>query len=326
MTQTLLVGTWTDGVHVFAGGSRHHELAGQSVRGLARDEQGRAVALVGGHSICRRTHHAEGGTQPTGTRWETLASSEQELACSSPVDSGLLLGTDSEAALLHLDHSGVVSRVDGFDAVPGRSSWYAGQAVIDGKVVGPPLGVRSMARSADGSVTLAAVHVGGAPRSLDAGATWRPCFDIDWDVHEVAAHATRPGLFAAATALGLAISWDAGESWALHTDGLHAAYCSAVAFVGEDLLVAVSDHHFSEHGAIYRCTLKDAERGNAKMTRVGGGLPSWLGGIVDTAGLATGEAAALVDASGQLFVSDDSGSCWELRAQGVSGCSSVLVL
>ena len=36
-TATVLVATWTDGVFVFAGESRHHELAGQPVRGLASD-------------------------------------------------------------------------------------------------------------------------------------------------------------------------------------------------------------------------------------------------------------------------------------------------
>ena len=325
MPYTLLVGTWSDGVHVVAGDSRSHELAGQSVRGLATDAQGRALALVGGHTICRRA--AEEGASPASGRWETLANCELDLACCLGVDGGLLVGTDSEAALLRLDPSGRVSRVEGFDAVPGRSSWYAGQAVIDGNVVGPPLAVRSMARNADGSVTLAAVHVGGAPRSLDGGVTWRPSFDVDWDVHEVAAHSARPNLLAAATAEGLAISWDAGESWVLHTDGLHSRYCSAVMFVGDEVFVAVSEHHFSTLGAVYRCSLKGAQRTDVRLTRVGGGLPPWFGGIVDTACLATGgEAGVLVDNAGQLFVSEDFGNSWELRAEGLSGCSSVLIL
>ncbi len=326
MSQTLLVGTWADGVHVLADGSQGQELVGQSVRGLARDEQGRVVALVGGHSICSRPGD-EGVSPPGENRWVTLASCEWDLACCSPMQGALLIGTDSEAALLRLDQSGCVSRLDGFDAVQGRSSWYAGQAVIDGQVVGPPLGVRSMACSADGSVTLAAVHVGGAPRSLDGGMTWHPSFDVDWDVHEVAAHSIRQGLFAAATAVGLAISWDAGKSWTLQTNGLHATYCSAVAFAGDEILVAASDHHFSAQGTVYRCDLESAERGDAQLTRVDAGLPHWLGGIVDTACLATRrETVALVDKSGQLFVSEDSGGLWELRAEGLSGSSSLLIL
>ncbi len=322
MPQTLLVGTWADGVHVIASGFRSHELAGQSVRGLVRDAEGRVVALVGGHKICRRRFDARDGVQ-----WETLASCEQDLACCSPMRGALLVGTDSEAALLRFDGAGVVSRVGGFDAVPGRSSWYAGQAVVDGRTVGPPLGIRSMAHNADRSVTLAAVHVGGAPRSVDNGATWHPTFAVDWDVHEVAAHSERPELFAAATAEGLAISEDAGESWALHTNGLHAPYCSAVTFVGDHVFVAASEHHFAPRGAIYRGSLQSTGGGDVELTLVGGGLPAWLGGIVDTACIASsGNVVALVDASGQLFVSDDSGDSWALRAEGLTESSSIVIL
>jgi len=306
---------------VIADGVRSHELAGQSVRGLARDAEGGVVALVDGHKICRRTFD-----ERAGVHWETLASCEQDLACCSPVRGALLVGTDSEAALLRFDDTGVVSRVGGFDSVPGRSSWYAGQAVVDGRTVGPPLGIRSMARNADRSVTLAAVHVGGAPRSVDNGATWHPTFSVDWDVHEVAAHSERPELFAAATAEGLAISWDAGESWALQTNGLHAPYCSAVMFMGDEVFVAASEHHFAPRGAIYRCSLESG-RGDVELTLVGGGLPPWLGGIVDTASIASsGRVGALVDASGQLFVSDDSGNSWTLRAEGLTESSSILIL
>lgn len=326
MSQTLLVGTWNDGVHVVTRGSRSREFAGQSVRGLARDPQGCVVALVGGHNICRRMHDDQ-APAPGEARWKTLASCEWDLSCCSPLPGALLIGTDSDAALLRLDHAGRVSRVEGFDAVPGRSAWYAGQAVVDGRVMGPPLGVRSVARNADGSVILAAVHVGGAPRSVDGGLTWNPSFNVDWDVHEVAAHPTRPKLFAAATAEGLAISWDAGERWALHTNGLHAPYCSAVTFVGDEVLLAASEHHFSTQGAVYRCNLEGPERGDIHLTRLGEGLPPWLDGIVDTACMATrGQAGALVDNSGQLFVSGDSGRHWELVAEGLSDNSCVLIL
>jgi hypothetical protein len=42
-------------------------------------------------------------------------------------------------------------------------------AIIDAKLMGPPLGIRSMAATHDGAVLLANVHVGGVPRSTDAG-------------------------------------------------------------------------------------------------------------------------------------------------------------
>ena len=65
-----------------------------------------------------------------------------------------------------------IESIRGFDEVPGRDTWYAGSAVINGQVVGPPLGIRSMSATADGSAILANVHVGGIPRSTDGGATW----------------------------------------------------------------------------------------------------------------------------------------------------------
>ena len=74
--------------------------------------------------------------------------------------------------------------------------------------MGPPLGIRSISATCDGRVLLANVHVGGIPRSLDGGASWRPTLDIDLDVHEVSAHPSRPELVAAASAQGLCISRD----------------------------------------------------------------------------------------------------------------------
>jgi hypothetical protein len=106
--------------------------------------------------------------------------------------------------------------------------------VIDGQRVGPPLGIRSIAATADGAVLLANVHVGGVPRSTDGGATWQPTIAIDSDVHEVRAHPHRPGVVMAAAAIGLCTSRDGGVTWNVEQEGLHAAYCSAVAFAGDD--------------------------------------------------------------------------------------------
>src|SRR5213079_2923993 len=62
------------------------------------------------------------------------------------------------------------------------------------------------------------------------GATWRSTIDVDSDVHEVRAHPNRPGIVMAAAAIGLCTSRDAGATWDLEQDGLHAPFCSAVAF------------------------------------------------------------------------------------------------
>jgi hypothetical protein len=72
--------------------------------------------------------------------------------------------------------SNEVEHLTGFDHVPGRSEWIAH---------GPPLHVRSVTATANGGAILAAVHVGGIPRSTDGGVNWAPTIPIEFDVHEV---------------------------------------------------------------------------------------------------------------------------------------------
>jgi hypothetical protein len=69
---------------------------------------------------------------------------------------------------LRVDPDGTQQYLTVFDAVAGRDRWKSGVAIIDGKLMGPPLGIRSMAATCDGAVLLANVHVGGVPRSTDA--------------------------------------------------------------------------------------------------------------------------------------------------------------
>ena len=53
--------------------------------------------------------------------------------------------------------------------------------------------------------------------------------------------------------------------YTVERDGLHASYCSAVAFVGDDILVAASSDHFAPQGAVFdravaqdtRCVVHD---------------------------------------------------------------------
>jgi photosystem II stability/assembly factor-like uncharacterized protein len=171
-------------------------------------------------------------------------------------------------------------------------------------------------------VLLANVHVGGIPRSTDAGATWHPTIDIDTDVHEVCAHATDPGIVIAAAAVGLCISHDRGATWTVEQDGLHASYCSAVAFLGNDMVVAASTDHFARQGAIYRRAL-DGRRSFEPV----GGLPRWIDGIADTRCIAThASAAAVADRAGNLWLSTDGGQTWVRRAEGLPAPSSVLIL
>ncbi len=312
-TPTVLAASWNDGLFVVTGESRQHELAGQSVRGLAADGHGGTLAVVDGHSLCRRSLAGQ---------WSTIVTSEFPLACSVPIGDVIYVGTD-DARVLRVSANGKVDQLRGFDAVAGRDKWYAGSALINGQLVGPPLGIRSIAATSDGTVLLANVHVGGIPRSTDGGVTWEPTIDVDSDVHEVCAHPIHPGIVIAAAAIGLCVSRDSGTTWTVEQDGLHASYCSAVAFSTSDILVSASGDHFATQGAVYRRPID----GPGPLVPVGGGLPRWIDGIADTGCIATrGSALAVADKAGNLYGSADAGRTWSHRANGLPTTSSVLIV
>jgi hypothetical protein len=255
------------------------------------------LAIVGGHSLCRRSSDGE---------WTTIAKSELDLSCCVPIGDVVFVGTD-DAHILRVDPDGALQCLTGFDSVTGRDKWYAGSAVVDGKRVGPPLGIRSMAATCDGGVLLANVHVGGIPRSTDSGLTWRPTIDIDSDVHQVCAHPTRPDIVIAAAAVGLWMSRDAGATWTIEQRGLHAHHCSAVAFGRNDIFVSASTDPFAAQGAVYRRAID----GKGPLQPLGGGMPKWINGKADTDCIATRDAmAAVIDRSGCLYVSHDDGATW----------------
>ena len=311
-TPTVLVATWGDGLFVVSGETRDQELGTHSVRAIAHDGQGGALAIVNGRSLRRRAPDGE---------WSTIATTESDLACCVAVGDVVYVGTD-DARVLRADADGGLEPLHGFDAVPGRETWYAGSAVINGQRMGPPLGIRSITATVDGAVLLANVHVGGIPRSTDGGVTWEATIDVDSDVHEVRAHPNRSGVVMAAAAIGLCTSNDGGLTWHVEQEGLHAAYCSAVAFAGDDVLVSASVDHFAAQGAVYRRRVD----GHDSLVAVGDGLPTWTDGIVDTGCIATsGSAVALADRNGNLYVSADSGRSWSRRASGLPPPSSVLI-
>ncbi len=310
---TVLIATWRSGLFALADGVFHQELAGQSVKGLARDRSGDALAIVGGKSLCRRT--ADGA-------WHTLAQSDLELACCVAAGANLYVGASDAAEVLRLRDDGSLERLAGFDHVTGRDQWYAGTALIEGRLLGPPLGIRSMSATCDGKALFANVHVGGIPRSIDAGATWQPTIEIDSDVHQVCAHPTRPQIVIAATGMGLAMSRDSGTTWTIERNGLHAQYCSAVAFAGDELLVAASADHFAPQGTIYRRAID----GEGSLVPVGGGLPRWTAGITDTGNIAAlGSTLAIADHGGNLYLSQDTGRTWSKHGGGLPVPSSVFV-
>jgi hypothetical protein len=307
-----MMATWGDGVFVITGDDRHHELAGQPVNALASGGRGGALAIVSGHSLRRRTSDGE---------WMTIATSETQMACCAPVGDQIYIGTD-DARVLRVDADGNVEQLRGFDVVAGRDTWYAGSAIIDGQRVGPPLGIRSIAATADMSVLLANVHVGGIPRSTDGGATWHPTIDIHTDVHEVRAHPTDPNIVIAAAGVGFCVSQDAGATWTVEQDGLHGLHCCAVAFLGGDVLVSASTDHFATQGAVYRRAIDERQ----PLVRVGG-LPDWIDGIADSRCIAArASVAAVADRGGNVYVSTDAGRTWLRRADGLPPPSSVVVV
>jgi photosystem II stability/assembly factor-like uncharacterized protein len=296
-TPSLLISTWDNGLFSVTGKNVQHELPGQSVCSLAADHAGNVLAIVGGHALCRRS--ADGA-------WTTIAKSEQSLSCCVPVGNVVYVGTN-DANILRMAPDGVMQRLAGFDTVEGRETWYAGTALVDGKLMGPPLGMRSIAATCDGAALLANVHVGGVPRSTDAGVTWQPTIAVESDVHQVCTHPSRPEIVIAAAAAGLCMSRDAGATWTITQHGLHAPYCSAVALGRNDLFVAASAGHFAEHGAIYRRPIES----NGPLQPLGGGMPEWLNGIADTNCIAARESmVAVIDQAGNLYMSHDDGATW----------------
>jgi hypothetical protein len=309
---TILVSTWGDGLFAFTGETRRQEIAKQPVRGLAPDGHGGALVIVGGHVLRRRAPNGE---------WTTVATSEFELACCMAVGGVIYVGTD-DARMLRLSQHAKLEPLESFDIVAGRDTWYAGSAIINGQRVGPPLGIRSVAADSAGTVLFANVHVGGIPRSRDGGKTWQPTIDINSDVHEVRVQQADPRIIVAAAAIGLCISRDFGETWAVEQEGLYARHCSAVAFSGDDILVSASTDPFASKGRIYRRPIKT----EGLLEAAENGLPTWIDGIVDTGCIATnGSKIAVADSSGNLYLSADFGHAWSRSYKDLPTPSGVLI-
>ena len=263
---------------------------------------------------CKGVHQTASGP--------SLLASECELSCCVAVQDAIYVGTEDARMLRLCNDDGEFDSLDGFDNVPGKDTWFAGSAIVNGQRLGPPLGIRSVAANSDGSILFANVHVGGIPRSLDGGQTWQPTIDIHADVHEVCAHPVDPNVVVAASAVGLCISRHGGATWTIERQGLHASYCSTVALSGHDILVSASTDHFATQARIYRRPIKP----EGSLTAVEGGLPAWTNGIVDTGCIATnGSAIVVMDRAGTLYLSHDFGLAWSSHPNKLPGPSSVLI-
>lgn len=287
MAAVLLGGT-RDGVHVIEDG-RTLDVGGP-VSALASD--GGVWAVTGDHRV---------QLSPDGLQWTPTATiPDLAIRCVLPAKGATYLGT-SEAHLYRLQ-DGEPQQVDAFEEVEGRDTWHTPWG-------GPP-DTRSLSIADDGAL-YANVHVGGIPRSADEGRTWTPTIDIDADVHQVLAHRD---LVLAACAPGLAVSSDAGRTWRIDADGLHARYCRAVAVCDDTLLVSASTGPFTEQAAVYRRPV----RSDGAFEKCAGGLPEWFGANVDTRCLVTDdERAAIGTDEGEVWLSEDQGRSWERAASGL---------
>ena len=235
--------------------------------------------------------------------WVDVARSDAfDLACLAPTSHGVFAGTDEAHLLRLVGDDGPLAPVEAFGTVEGRETWFTPWG-------GPPA-VRSIAQDLAGRLH-ANVHVGGIPRSVDAGASWEPTIDIDADVHQVVAHPTEPDVVLAAGAVGLAMSVDGGSSWRIEREGLHSTYARAVAVAGDRILLSVSNGPRGGRGAVYRTALDPG----STFERCTEGLPEWFDGNIDSGWLdARGSEVAFGTGDGEVFVSDDAGERWTRAA------------
>jgi hypothetical protein len=219
----------------------------------------------------------------------------------------------NEAAMVRVTPAGKAERLPGFDKVRGRSEWFAG---------GPPLGVRALAGTADGAAVLAAVHVGGIPRSMDGGETWTPTIPIAFDVHEVRSHPSSPNLVAAATAVGLCVSRDGGRNWKVISEGLEVKNSLAVAVLPDEVLFGTSDGPFAKRSQVWRWRIRGED-----PEQIRDGLPRWLDGKIDTGWIAAGSGrAAILDGGGNLWLSTAGSSGWRRIAADLPYTFGLLLL
>jgi hypothetical protein len=293
--------TTTDGYFIFtSSGKQLRSLEGHRVECFTPGPDGTFLAVIDRHEVW--SHGTDG-------EWTPRAKSEATLTSVVAAGDAVFAGTH-DAHVLRLTDSGAFAPCAGFDTVAGRDEWHSPFG---------PVAVRSMTATADGAL-LVNVHVGGIPRSVDGGATWTPTIEVDDDVHQVLAHASRPELVVAAASAGLCRSHDGGATWTSSTDGLHMTYARGIAFVGDDVVLTVSDGPRASTAEVYRAPVD-----GGPATLVEGGLGE-LHGNVDTRCIASdGTVAALADGNGDVWRSATGFEGFTRIADGLDGVTGVTV-
>jgi hypothetical protein len=294
--------TTTDGYHIFtSSGKQLRSLEGHRVESFTPGPEGTFLAVIDRHEVW--SHGSDG-------EWTPLAKSEATLTAVVAAGDAVFAGTN-DARVLRLAPSGTLEPSTGFDTVAGRDEWHQ---------VGSPLQVRTMTATCDGAVVLANVHVGGIPRSDDGGVTWHPTLAVDDDVHQVLAHPTRPEVVVAAASVGLCRSRDGGATWTASTDGMELTYARGVAFVGDDVVVTVSEGPWASHALVYRASVD-----GGAATRVEGGLGALVGNVDSRCVASDGKVVALADGNGDVWCSADGFEGFERIAAGLDAVTGVTV-
>jgi hypothetical protein len=294
--------TTADGYHIFtSSGKQLRSLEGHRVESFTPAPGGTFLAVIDGHEVW--SHGSDG-------EWTPLAKTETTLTAVVAAGDAVFAGTD-DARVLRLTPSGALEPLTGFDTVAGRDEWHR---------VGSPLQVRTMTATCDGRAVLANVHVGGIPRSVDGGATWHPTVAVDDDVHQVLAHPTRPEVVVAAASVGLCRSLDGGATWTSSTEGLDLTYARGVAFVGDDVVVTVSDGPWASNALVYRAPVE-----GGAATRVEGGLGELHGNVDSRCVASDGTVLALADGDGDVWRAADGFEGFERIAVGLDTVTGVTV-
>jgi photosystem II stability/assembly factor-like uncharacterized protein len=287
MHKPLIIAGTSKGL-LFLGSKQYVELEGFSITALAsKDSQ--LWAITDYNLVWHRDQKGE---------WRKVASmNDLQLTCILPTQDAVLVGT-SGACLIRIA-DGSTHRINCFEKVEGRSEWYTPW--------GAPPDVRSMAIGSEGELYVN-VHVGGILRSLDQGQSWQPTIDFDSDVHEVKTINNYPDIVLAATAYGLAISKDKGNSWSFDRTNLHDDYSRAIAVCSETILMTASTGPDSHKAAIYRRPLNEP----GKFEKCSQGLPEWFPDNINTGTVASlGNVAAFGTRDGEIFLSNDAGLTWK---------------
>jgi hypothetical protein len=293
------------GIRTFSDdGEGKTEFDGHSVAALATAAGGTCLAVVDERDIWQRD---------AGGIWSKKATTGMALQSIVSTGGEIFAGGMNEAAMLRISAAGEVERLASFERVEGRNEWFAG---------GPPLGVRGLTATADGVALLAAVHVGGIPRSTDRGESWTPTIPIMSDVHEVRVHRSIPGLIAAAAAVGLCVSNDHGRTWRVVSEGLEITNSLAVAVLEDEVLFSIQDGPFAKRSQIWRWKI-----GGEHLEQVRDGLPEWLEGKVDTNCIAAGHGrTAVLDGGGNLWLSQSGSKGWQPIGRGLPYSFGALIL